>query len=109
MRLPPLLLDDVARLLAEVAGMSLRGGLDPRLADGLDDAARAAGLPVRSFARRVLARDPGAIEALVERVVVSETAFWRHPEQLEAIGRLALPGRHPDLPGSRPGAPDQRK
>jgi chemotaxis protein methyltransferase CheR len=89
MTLPPLLLDDVARLLAEAAGMSLRDGFDLRLADGLDGAARAAGQAVRAFARRVLARDPAAIEALVEQVVVSETAFWRHPEQLAAIGRIA--------------------
>jgi chemotaxis protein methyltransferase CheR len=75
--------------------MSLRGGLDPRLADGLDDAARALGLPVRVFARQVLARDPRAIEALVEHVVVSETAFWRHPEQLAAVGRIAAAAVRP--------------
>jgi chemotaxis protein methyltransferase CheR len=88
-RLPTLLLDDVARLLAEEAGMSLRDGLDLRLVDGLDAAARVAGEPVRAFARRVLARDPAAVESLVEHVVVSETAFWRHPEQLAAVGRIA--------------------
>jgi chemotaxis protein methyltransferase CheR len=90
MRLPPLLLDDVARVLAEAAGMSLRDGLDLRLVDGLDGAARAAGEPVRAFARRVLARDPAAIVSLVEHVVVSETAFWRHPEQLAAVGCIAV-------------------
>jgi chemotaxis protein methyltransferase CheR len=89
-RLPPLLLEDVARLLAEVAGMSLRDGLDLRLVDGLDGAARAAGEPVRAFARRVLARDGAAIASLVEHVVVSETAFWRHPDQLAAVGRIAV-------------------
>jgi chemotaxis protein methyltransferase CheR len=89
------LLDDVARVLAEVAGISLREGLDPRLADGLCDAARAAGEPVRAFARRVLAREPGAIDALVEHVVVSETAFWRHPEQLAAVGRMAAAASRP--------------
>jgi chemotaxis protein methyltransferase CheR len=94
-RLPPLLLDDVAGLLAEVAGMSLRDGLDLRLVDGLDAAARAAGEPLRAFVRRVLARDRGAIEALVEHVVVSETAFWRHPEQLAAIGRIAARAKGP--------------
>ena len=94
-RLPPLLLDDVARVLAEVAGMSLRDGLDPRLVDGLDDAARASGLALRVFARQVVARDPRAIEALVEHVVVSETAFWRHPEQLAAVGRIAAAAVRP--------------
>ena len=69
--------------------MSLRDGLDLRLVDGLDAAARLAGEPVRAFARRVLAREAAAIESLVEHVVVSETAFWRHPEQLAAVGRIA--------------------
>jgi chemotaxis protein methyltransferase CheR len=89
MSLPPLLLEDLARVLAEAAGLSLTGGLDLTLADGLDAAARAEGEPARAFARRVLAREPGAITVLIEHVVVSETAFWRHPEQLAAIGRLA--------------------
>ena len=60
MTLPPLILEDVARLLAEIAGVSLRDGLDQRLVDGLDAAARVAREPVRAFARRVLARDPAA-------------------------------------------------
>lgn len=94
-RLSALILDDVARLLAEEAGLSLRDGLDLRLVDGLDAAARAAGQPLRAFARRVLARDRGAIEALVEHVVVSETAFFRHPEQLSAVGRLAAAAAGP--------------
>ncbi len=94
-RLPALILDDVARLLAEEAGVSLRDGLDLRLVDGLDGAARAAGEPIRAFARRVLARERDAIEALVEHVVVSETAFWRHPEQLAAVGRLAAAAEGP--------------
>lgn len=95
MSLPSLILDDVARLLAEEAGLSLRDGLDQRLVDGLDAAARAAGEPLRGFARRVLARDREAIEALVEHVVVSETAFFRHPEQLAALGRLAAAASGP--------------
>jgi chemotaxis protein methyltransferase CheR len=93
--LPPLILEDVARLLAEEAGMWLRDGLDPRLVDGLDAAARVAGEPVRAFARRVLARDPAAVEALVEHVVVAETTFWRHPEQLAAVGRLVAAADRP--------------
>jgi chemotaxis protein methyltransferase CheR len=94
-RLPALLLDDVARVLAVQAGVSLRGGLDLRLVDGLDGAARAAGEPVRAFARRVAAGDAAAVARLVEHVVVAETAFWRHPEQLAAVGRIAGRARGP--------------
>jgi chemotaxis protein methyltransferase CheR len=95
MRLPALLLDDVARVLAEQAGMSFRGGLDLRLVDGLDGAARVAGEPIRVFARRVVAGDPAAVSALVEHVAVGETAFWRHPEQLAAVERIVGRARGP--------------
>ena len=93
--LPALLLDDVARVLADEAGMSFRDGLDLRLVDGLDGAARASGEPVRAFARRVAGGDRDAVAALVEHVAVGETAFWRHPEQLEAVGLLAGRARGP--------------
>jgi chemotaxis protein methyltransferase CheR len=93
--LPPLLLEDVARVLAEVAGVSLSGGLDARLEDGIDSAARAEEEAPRAFARRVVARDPGAVTVLIEHVVVNETAFWRHPEQLAALGRLAAEATGP--------------
>lgn len=82
-------LAEVARVLAEVAGLSLWNGLDPALRDGLETAAAALGEAPAALARRVLARDPAALGALVEHSVVAETAFWRHPEQLAAIGRIA--------------------
>lgn len=93
--LPRLLLDDLARLLAEEAGISLRDGLELPLVDGLEAAARLAGEPARGFALRVLGRDRAALDALVEQVVVSETAFWRHPEQLVGIGRIAAAAAGP--------------
>ncbi len=87
--IPPLLLEDLARVLAQVAGLSLSDGLHRKLADGVDAAARAAGEAPRAFARRVLEHQPDAIASLIDHVVVNETAFWRHPEQLAAVGRLA--------------------
>ena len=93
--LPPTTLDDLARLLSRVVGISLRGGLDGRLAAGLDEAARAAREPVAVFARRALARQGAALEELVEHVVVLETVFWRHGEQLATVGRLAATARGP--------------
>ncbi len=84
---PPLA--EIAQVLAEVAGISLAGGLDRALRAGLAGAAAALGTDGDAIARRVLARDPEAIAALVEHSVIGETAFWRHPEQLEAVSRLA--------------------
>ncbi len=82
-------LAEIARVLADVAGVSFAGGLDRALRAGLSGAAAALGTDADGVARRVLARDPEAIAALVEHSVVGETAFWRHPEQLAAVGRLA--------------------
>lgn len=84
---PPL--EEVARVLAEAAGVSLSDGLDLALDDALLRAASSLGLAPGELARRVVARDPDAVATLVEHAVVGETAFWRHPEQLAAIGRLA--------------------
>lgn len=83
---PPLA--EVARILAEVTGVSLADGLGGTLRGGLASAAEAAGATSDEIAGRIVARDPAAIAALVEHSVIGETAFWRHPEQLEALSRL---------------------
>jgi chemotaxis protein methyltransferase CheR len=81
-------------VLAQEAGLSLGGGLDSALARGLDGAAAALAVQPEALARRVVARDPLALAALIEHTAVLETAFWRHPEQLAAVARLvsARPG-----------------
>jgi chemotaxis protein methyltransferase CheR len=78
----------VARILAEVTGISLADGLGRTLRSGLDSAAEASGTTTEEIAQRVVAGDPAALLALVEHSVVGETSFWRHPEQLEALARL---------------------
>jgi len=83
------LLRDVARVLAEEAGLSLWDGLDTALRDGLEAAARVLGERPEALARRILEREPAALAALVEHSAVGETVFWRHPEQLAAVGRIA--------------------
>lgn len=83
-------LAEVARALAEAAGISLADGLDLVLEHALAAAAAARGVEPVALAERVSARDPDAIAALVEHALVRETAFWRHPAQLAAIGRLAV-------------------
>ncbi len=85
-RPPPL--EEVARALAESAGVSLGAGLDHALRDGLEAAATALGATPDEIARRIADRDADALAALVEHAVVGETTFWRHPEQLEAFTRL---------------------
>jgi chemotaxis protein methyltransferase CheR len=83
------LIAEVARVLEDVAGVSLAGGLDRALEHGLREAASALGEDPGALARRVSAREPDAVAALVDHALVGETAFWRHPAQLAAVGRLA--------------------
>jgi chemotaxis protein methyltransferase CheR len=80
--------EEIAIALAERAGVSLGEGLDHALLDGVHAAAAALGVSPAEIARRIVAREPDALAALVEHAVVGETAFWRHPEQLAAFGRL---------------------
>jgi chemotaxis protein methyltransferase CheR len=81
-------LAEVARVLAEVAGVSLADGLGATLRAGLDSAAEASGTTGGDLAHRIVAGDPAALVALVEHAALGETAFWRHPEQLEGLARL---------------------
>jgi chemotaxis protein methyltransferase CheR len=88
-RPPPVALAELAGVLREAAGVSLAGGLDRVLEHGLREAARALGEDPMALARRAAAREPDAVAALVDHALVGETALWRHPAQLEAIGRFA--------------------
>ncbi len=82
-------LAEVARVLADEAGLSLGDGLDRALGAGVERAAAALATDAAALARRVVDRDQVAIAALVEHAAVLETAFWRHPEQLVALARVA--------------------
>jgi chemotaxis protein methyltransferase CheR len=95
MTLPTVLVEELARTLEQETGIWLDGGLGVRLEDGVDAAARQAGETPGDFARRVVAREPAAFAAFLEHVVVTESAFWRHPEQLSAVARIACAADRP--------------
>jgi chemotaxis protein methyltransferase CheR len=84
-------LAEVARVLAEAAGLSFSGGLSPALEEGIARAASALSLERDELVRRVRAREPAAVTALVEGAVVGETSFWRQPEGLAALVRRLAP------------------
>jgi chemotaxis protein methyltransferase CheR len=88
-------LDEVGRALAGAFGLSLRGGLSQALEGGLASAAAALGLAPDALARRVLAGDREALDALVEHAVVPETSFYRHPQQLAALDAAVFRGAGP--------------
>ncbi|HYG68932.1 MAG TPA: protein-glutamate O-methyltransferase CheR [Anaeromyxobacteraceae bacterium] len=89
-RLPPPLVAEVGRRLAERCGLSLSSGLAEALHEGVRGAAERLGIGVAELATRVCAGDPVAVEALTEHAVVTETSFNRHPEGLAALARRAF-------------------
>jgi len=86
--IPAAALEAVDRVVQEVCGISLTAGLLRTLEVAVTEAADAAQLTPRALVDRVLARDEGALELLVERAVVGETSFFRHPEQFDALAAM---------------------
>ena len=84
-------LDALAEHVAKVAGLHLAdrqrwlfaARVDARRARTAESRAR--------YAARVLGGDVGELNALVEALRVGETRFYRHPRQLRALRRVALP------------------
>ncbi|ACL67415.1 MCP methyltransferase, CheR-type [Anaeromyxobacter dehalogenans 2CP-1] len=85
----PAALAAVARALAAETGLSLASGLGDALRAALDRAADDRGTTPARLATAVAGGDAAALAALVEQAAVRETSFWRHPEQLAALARLA--------------------
>jgi chemotaxis protein methyltransferase CheR len=78
-------LPEIERVLEQACGISMSRGVRRTILDGLRYAARDLGMEPGPFADTVLSGDRRAITAFVERAVVGETYFFRHPEQLDAL------------------------
>ena len=79
----------VAARLCEELGLSFDGALRPGFAAGVAAAALERREPPEALAAAVCAGERDARALLIEHVVVGETSFCRHPDQLALIGRLA--------------------
>jgi len=77
-------------LLRRASGLSLSPGMRRALPAAVNDAAALMGVSPQALVQRVTAGDDAAVTALVERTVVGETFFWRHPEQIDALRELAF-------------------
>jgi chemotaxis protein methyltransferase CheR len=75
---------ELADALRRSCGFSLQGSLERLLARRLG--ARRAG----ELRERIRQGDPEALAELIESAVVCETYFFRHPEQLAALSRVAF-------------------
>jgi chemotaxis protein methyltransferase CheR len=73
--------------------VALSPGVRPALAEGFRRAARESGLAGGAYLRRVLGGDGPSVARLIEHAVIGETYFFRHPEQLAALGRQLIAPR----------------
>lgn len=78
-------LREVAQVLARATGLSLASGLLRTLRNSVTLAADELAMSPMALARKVIAGDPQGVAMLIEHAVVSETYFYRHPEQIAAL------------------------
>jgi chemotaxis protein methyltransferase CheR len=88
-RLDESTLSGLETVLRAACGMVLAPSVRPSLGTALTRAAESQGLPPLDFLQRLLARDTAAVESFIGYAVIGETYFFRHPEQLRVLGRLA--------------------
>ncbi|HEX8818524.1 MAG TPA: CheR family methyltransferase [Archangium sp.] len=96
-RLNEATLGGLETVLRAACGMVLAPSVRRSLGTALTRAAEAQGLPKAEFLQRLLARDTSAVEAFIGYAVIGETYFFRHPEQLRELGRLAAASTGPFL------------
>ncbi|MET0404241.1 MAG: CheR family methyltransferase [Cystobacter sp.] len=88
-RLDDAALGNLESVLRAACGMVLAPSVRRSLGTALTRAAEANGLPPLDFLQRLLARDTGAVESFIGYAVIGETYFFRHPEQLRELARVA--------------------
>lgn len=81
-------MEHARRVLREASGLALRGALSRGFETAFLAAARDLSLEPAQLAARIQRGDDRCIEALVERALIRETYFFRHPEQLARLTRL---------------------
>jgi len=96
-RLDEATLAGLETVLRAACGMVLAPSVRRSLGTALTRAAESQGLPTGEFLQRLLARDTSAVEAFIGYAVIGETYFFRHPEQLRELGRLAAASTGPFL------------
>jgi chemotaxis protein methyltransferase CheR len=79
----------VEEVLRAACGLTLARSLRRSLETALTKASEARGLEPAAFLHNLLLRESAAVESFIEHAVIGETYFFRHPEQLRALARLA--------------------
>jgi len=82
-------LSRVEEVLREASGMTLASSVRRSLSTAMTRAAEARGMDIPTFLQKLLARDATVVEQFIEYAVIGETYFFRHPEHLRELGRVA--------------------
>ncbi|SEL98732.1 chemotaxis protein methyltransferase CheR [Stigmatella aurantiaca] len=82
-------LSRVEDVLREASGLTLTSSVRRSLGTALVRAAEARKLTTPVFLKALLAREPLAVETFIEYAVIGETYFFRHPEHLRELTRVA--------------------
>jgi chemotaxis protein methyltransferase CheR len=82
-------LSRVEDVLREASGMILASSVRRSLSTALIRASEARGMELSAFLQHLLAREAQYVEQFIEYAVIGETYFFRHPEHLRELGRVA--------------------
>jgi len=82
-------LSRVEEVLREASGMTLASSVRRSLSTALTRASEARGMDIPTFLQKLLAREAAVVEQFIEYAVIGETYFFRHPEHLRELGRVA--------------------
>jgi chemotaxis protein methyltransferase CheR len=82
-------LSRVEEVLREASGMTLASSVRRSLSTAMTRAAEARGMDIPTFLQKLLAREATVVEQFIEYAVIGETYFFRHPEHLRELGRVA--------------------
>ncbi|KFE64683.1 Chemotaxis protein methyltransferase CheR [Hyalangium minutum] len=82
-------LSRVEEVLREASGMTLASSVRRSLSTAITRAAEARGMEIPAFLQKLLAREAAVVEQFIEYAVIGETYFFRHPEHLRELGRVA--------------------
>ncbi len=83
-------LSRVENVLREASGLTLATSVRRSLSTALTRAAEARKMETGQFLQKLLAREPAMVEAFIEFAVIGETYFFRHPEHLRELARVAI-------------------
>lgn len=85
----------VEEVLRAACGLTLAHSLRRSLETALSRSAETRNLSPAAFLNALLRRDAQAVETFIEHAVIGETYFFRHPEHLRSLARLAPPQAGP--------------